>query len=192
MLQKKNTHTQPSTPTAFREHFAKCHTTIQTCLPNDDKSKSAPKTKKNPPGEIRRRNLAIGGNDEKTDDSSEQEYTNKQKRTKQWEVSYRLASPLPHTMGPAVRGVCEWAVFCVWMYGPGAEVAELTSEISNFQRMSFLDCATCAKSPDEWVCVRARERERTRVCVWLTGVCVRQGWMWTHVESHHQIYWKER
>lgn len=190
--------TQPSTPNAFREHFAKCHTNIRTCLSNDNKSKSAQKKKK-PRGETRCRNLAIGGHDTRKQTSEplnkniQKIKKQQKKRTEQREASYWLASPLP-TMGPAVRGVCKWAVFAYECMDLGPRTRSLPPKSLNFQRMSFLDCATCAKSADEWVCVyvweRASafvcERESQRECVWLTGVCVRQGWMWTHVESHHR------
>lgn len=38
--------TQPSTPNAFRGHFAKCHTNIRTCLLNDKQKQIGAKKKK--------------------------------------------------------------------------------------------------------------------------------------------------
>lgn len=117
----------------------------------------------------------------KTDKTSEQESTSKQKQTAGGDTPVAVFPP--HN-GPRCERCVRVSRFCVWMYGPGAVGAELTSEISNFRRTSILDCATCAKSADEWVCLCAWESVRASACDWMEGV--RQGWMWTHVESHHQ------
>lgn len=118
----------------------------------------------------------------KTDNLWTKIYTNKNTKIKtNWAAGVVLpvgASP-PHN-GPRCERCVRVSRFCVWMYGPGVDSVELTSEISNFQRMSFLDCAACAKSADEWVYVWMCERESKSACDWLECVSGRAecGRMW--------------